>query len=250
MSSPKSATFAKVSLTLLALALATLRVVFPDVKVDVVTVAFIALAALPWLFPFIKSAKLPGGWEITFRDVQAAGEKITSSGATSDVKEPTSPFLTDDPNLALVALRIEIERRIRSLSPDLGVNPSVPLRYSINELEKRGTLPRHVAEGLNDLITAGNSAARGASVDPSVSTWARTAAPSLLRTLDDLVEVTVGTLNLRTGPSTNDMILASIPRGSKLNVLENRGDWVLVEAPDGTKGWVASMYIANVGGKT
>ncbi|WP_173915588.1 SH3 domain-containing protein [Halobacillus sp. Marseille-Q1614] len=49
-------------------------------------------------------------------------------------------------------------------------------------------------------------------------------------------------LNLRSGPSINDSIQASIPGGSKIDVLGTNGSWYEVSF-DGTKGWVSGEFV-------
>jgi hypothetical protein len=44
-------------------------------KIEPVTLGLAALAVLPWLSSIIDSAKLPGGWEVKFRDVQVEQAK-------------------------------------------------------------------------------------------------------------------------------------------------------------------------------
>lgn len=39
-------------------------------KLDAVALAIVALGILPWLSSVIESAKLPGGWEVKFRQVE------------------------------------------------------------------------------------------------------------------------------------------------------------------------------------
>src|SRR2546425_7369148 len=113
---------AKLVISLLAIVLVLVRLVFPDLQIDAVTLGLLVLAVLPWLASFIKSAEFPGGWKIEFRDVQAAVAKVTtasssviSSSVTKEIaavppSRSTPPPSDRDPNLVLVGLRIEIEK--------------------------------------------------------------------------------------------------------------------------------------------
>lgn len=86
------------------------------------------VALLPWITSLLQSAERPGGVKIEFRDVEAAAAEITGSAAsqlqmkvnaTAVTKPPPSlPSIVpeSDANLALVGIRIEIEKRLRQLA--------------------------------------------------------------------------------------------------------------------------------------
>jgi len=57
-----------------------------------------------------------------------------------------------------------------------------------------------------------------------------------------VVTLTSGTLNLRTRPSRNARIIASIPNGASLNVVGQWQDWYVVNYR-GLVGYVASQYV-------
>jgi SH3 domain protein len=49
-------------------------------------------------------------------------------------------------------------------------------------------------------------------------------------------------VTMRTGPSNENKIIAMLPTGTKLQVIEEKGDWVLVQSPTGSEGWVVKRY--------
>ncbi len=49
-------------------------------------------------------------------------------------------------------------------------------------------------------------------------------------------------VTMRTGPSIENKIIAMLPTGTKLQVIEEEGDWVLVRSPTGREGWVLKRY--------
>jgi len=49
-------------------------------------------------------------------------------------------------------------------------------------------------------------------------------------------------VTMRTGPSIENKIIAMLPTGTKLQVIEEQGDWVLVRSPTGMEGWVLKRY--------
>ena len=46
------------------------------------------------------------------------------------------------------------------------------------------------------------------------------------------------TINMRSGPSTKDQIVATVERGVILNRISGKANWVEVSHPNGTKGWI------------
>ena len=180
----------KSSITLGAVAILVLHAVRPDFTIDAVSLGLLAVAALPWLSSIIKSAEFPGGWKVEFQDVQRAGELVTK-GTSAKIAPPVPGYAAiaeKDPNLALVGLRIEIEKRLRSLAERNGLRSSGPLIQIVRDLQRTGVLNDPSASGLQELIMAGNQAAHGASVEPAAAVWAIEYGPSVLSVLDSKLQ--------------------------------------------------------------
>ena len=117
-------TTVKIIISVAALALIVSRWVWPKLDIDAISIGLLIVAALPWLSSILESAKLPGGWEIKFRDLEKAAKLVTANATTEADVAATNSFLdvaAQDPNLALVGLRIEIERRMRALAEKHGI---------------------------------------------------------------------------------------------------------------------------------
>lgn len=56
--------YLKLILSIGALTLIILRLVWPDVKIDAVTLGLAVFAALPWLSTILESVAFPGGWSV------------------------------------------------------------------------------------------------------------------------------------------------------------------------------------------
>lgn len=181
----------RVSISLTAGLLIVVHLVLPELEIDGITIGLGILGLLPWLFPIVESAKFPGGWEIKFRDLEEAGHLIVPTDK-ANIPESTAssipPLAESDPNLALVAIRIEIERRMRMLAQGRGLNSRQPLIRLIRDLRQREVLTHEVLGGLDEIIQAGNQAAHGAMVEPTVAGWAISYGPSILAALDELVD--------------------------------------------------------------
>jgi hypothetical protein len=181
---------AKILVSTSAVVVIVARLIWPELKVDAITLGLVIVAVLPWLTYLIESAKFPGGWEVKFRDVQRAGGKIIAAEppTTVDAAKSEPPayayVAARDPNLAIVGLRIEIEKRIRALGERIGLRGDPSIARLFVQLRDKGVLQDSSLSGLQELIQAGNNAAHGASVEPSIASWALDYGPQVLAILD------------------------------------------------------------------
>jgi len=188
----KSSLPLKLLITLGAILAIILHALKPDLRIDGVTLGLLIVALLPWLSAIIESAEFPGGWKIKFRDVQAAGQKVSRITATPHANrvalQPSSSLLSEgDPNLALVSLRIEIERRLRALAERHEISNWRSLSQLVRMLRERGVVDDQASSGLDELIRAGNNAAHGARVERSAAAWAIDHGPEVLAALDGIL---------------------------------------------------------------
>jgi Domain of unknown function (DUF4145) len=195
----KSTQTLKWLVTGVALALLAARLLWPHLSIDSIALGLLIVAILPWASTLIESAKFPGGWEVKFRDLKAASTAIESGSAKQSDVDPQAekndsfqavarPIMEADANLALVALRIEIEKRMRNLAYHYDVPMNLPLTRLFKELRDKDVLPDGIASSLQEIIQAGNRAAHGASVEPTVQNWAIESSTKILRALDDLLK--------------------------------------------------------------
>ena len=207
----------KILVTGLAAVLVVVHLAYPEVEVDLVTVALLMVGLTPWLAPIIKSLELPGGIKIELQDVQRATQKVTSAPPPPHRLAPggqgpgrpelpggpvreapglyPGPLLDNlntvartDPNLALVGLRIEIERLLNAIARGHEISKpsaSAPAGVLLRSLQKAGVLPPALASGLRELIDFGNRAAHGAEVSREAAEWALERAPEILDALTD-----------------------------------------------------------------
>ena len=199
----KSTTRLKLLISCGGLLIFLARLIWPMIKIDAISLGLIIVAILPWLSSLIESAEFPGGWKIKFRDIERAGAKITAEeeipSTTSTTTLPPEALesktklsffdvIDRDPNLALVGFRIEIEKRIRTLAEIEGLRINQPLSRLLRELNQRGVLSQMGFSGLQDIVSAGNQAAHGAKVEPSVTDWAFDIGPNILSAMDRKIE--------------------------------------------------------------
>ena len=77
--------------SVLAVGVAVVHVAFPSLTIDVVTLGLLAVAALPWLAPVVKSFRF-GSLEVDLRDLQQSVHEVRSRVEESVQKvEDTCP---------------------------------------------------------------------------------------------------------------------------------------------------------------
>ena len=181
---------AKIAVSLFALAVLVARQAMPNL-LDATDMVIMAVGLLPWLSSLIKSAELPGGVKIEFQDLASAGKKVTGAGATAPDGTSELDFVTiasTDANLALVALRIEIEKRVRKLAVKHGIpSERVSVMRLFRELQAAQVLSDLYLSGLQELVMFGNQAAHGADVEKEAAQWAVDFGPGVISALDDAI---------------------------------------------------------------
>jgi hypothetical protein len=81
-----------------ALIAAAVHATFPDLEIDVVAVALLALAALPWLGEILESVDLPGGGSVKYRDL--AQQVVQIEHTASEAKETATRAFDRAENVA------------------------------------------------------------------------------------------------------------------------------------------------------
>lgn len=59
----------------------------------------------------------------------------------------------------------------------------------------------------------------------------------------DIRRITAGALNMRTEPNKDAGLVASLPRGTEVEVSETAGSWAYVSTADGTTGWLSQNFL-------
>lgn len=62
--------------------------------------------------------------------------------------------------------------------------------------------------------------------------------------VDKTGTVTANSLNVRSGPGTNNKVIASVKKGTVVTILDTQGDWSNVRLSNGTAGWASTQYIS------
>lgn len=83
-----------------------------------------------------------------------------------------------------------------------------------------------------------------ASLTVSATPLAEPAQPEATR---DMRRITAGVLNMRSEPNKNSGLIASLPRGTEVEVFETSGSWAYVTAADGSTGWLSQNFLTPPG---
>lgn len=60
------------------------------------------------------------------------------------------------------------------------------------------------------------------------------------------MRVTATSLNVRSGPGTQNAVVRSVPKGGVVTVVEEQGEWCRVRLDDGTEGWASAKYLEPI----
>jgi hypothetical protein len=177
-------------ITLLALSVALIHLLFPSLAIDGTTAFLVAIAALPWLGHLFKSVELPGGVKVEYHDLKQVEQQVRESGLLAQqpvLFEERPAYIRvaqEDPNLALAGLRIELEKELVALASRHNLAIEKPSVYRLaNILAKKEILPAGAYAAISDLIQLLNKAVHGATVEQPALEWALEVGPELLNAL-------------------------------------------------------------------
>ncbi len=66
---------------------------------------------------------------------------------------------------------------------------------------------------------------------------------SIVKTNDSVIVDAIKSVNMRSGPSTKDAVVADVERGVVLKRIETQGKWVKVQHSSGTVGWIYGQLL-------
>lgn len=187
----------QILITFIALVIVIVRIIFPNLTIDAITVLLLVLALLPWLIPLVKSLEFPGGWKVEFQELEKAKNKAEKAGLLSINKKKKTKassysfesILDKDPNLALAGLRIEIEKRLVQIARLNNLDISrAGVGQLLRSLNQHQVLTPEESSALADMSGLLNSAVHGASVDKRATDWAMEVGPKILQSLDEKID--------------------------------------------------------------
>ncbi|PKA99470.1 hypothetical protein B0O79_3181 [Flavobacteriaceae bacterium MAR_2009_75] len=209
----------KIIITIIGVLLATTHLIFPKINIDLITVFLIAIAIVPWVESLFKSVELPGGLKLEFQDLERIELEAKEAGLIKDDSEEDSQieYLDKDyvfvdlaktnPSLALVSLRIEIEKRLRQIAEKYSIESN---RYSMSRtlqiLSKKGILTAQENSTMRDMISTLNHAAHGMEFDQRTAEWIIDNGPQIIDSLDSKIHIRGGAFSHQNPESTKHWI--------------------------------------------
>ncbi|WP_175622945.1 lysozyme inhibitor LprI family protein [Chryseobacterium schmidteae] len=182
-----------------AILVAVTHLIFPKVQIDIITVVLIAIAIIPWLEPLFKSVELPGGVKFEFQELEKIKEEAKKIGLISAEEESKIIVGNDEKyyfveiaeknqGLALVSLRIEIEKSLREIATKYSIDTK---KYSIirliDALAHKNILTIEETTVLKDMISTLNHAAHGGEYDQRTANWVIENGPVILDSLENRI---------------------------------------------------------------
>jgi hypothetical protein len=125
----------KIAVSVGAVAVMVARFVWPNLKVDVFTLALVIVALLPWLSGMIESAKFPGGWEVKFREqvdqlAKSIDVGVPAAEATQNLKDIRTTALlqvSEAPAISIVEAWRLVENALVELAARTGTHAAAPV---------------------------------------------------------------------------------------------------------------------------
>ena len=156
--------------TLVAAGFLASHLFWPNLKIDSIALVLLAACFMPWLGKIFESLEMPGGWKFKYKDFEKAATLAVASGlvepTTQDVTDQAHFALLDtDPQLAVIGLRIDIEKRLRKIA-DKNQLPGLKLSSLslTRQMEKLGILTGPECVALLGILVSLNSVVHGATI--------------------------------------------------------------------------------------
>ena len=171
---------------------------WPTLQIDAIAIVLLVLCFIPWLGNLFKSLEMPGGWKIDFNENRFI--KDTEVAEESGLLVPQSASLTGNtqsgmeyavlleayPRLAVLDLRIDIEKRLRELANRNGISDKKASATTLTrELAKRGVLTDPESVALLGILASLNSVVHGADISKANAEQVLEVGKRLIDSLDE-----------------------------------------------------------------
>jgi hypothetical protein len=184
-------------ISIIAIVLVIVHIIWPNLTVDLITVALLVIAIIPWLGSLFKIVELPGGVKIEYHELQKVTESAKKAGllkkkstkGSRSVKKPVyQEIASEDPNLALAGLRIEIEKRLIEIAKSREIQVDKTGIGTLSRiLKEKNILTNQEYSVILDMVVLLNSAVHGAKVGNDATKWALDTGTQILHALDEKI---------------------------------------------------------------
>lgn len=180
----------KVSISTICILIIIIHLIFPDLTIDNVTLILLVTAILPWLASVFKSLELPWWYKVEFHDFKKIEEDAKKVWLIKEWSVETKYDFTDlssnNPQLALAWLRIELEKSLRTLANKhwIWINKR-GITQLTRELTEKEILSGNEYSVIADMIWTLNSAAHGEDFNYQIIPWITETWPKILDSINE-----------------------------------------------------------------
>jgi hypothetical protein len=187
----------QIAISLLAFVLLVAHLMWPGLKIDAITLTLFGMALIPWLGSVFKSLEMPGGWKFEFNgdrfvkaaeDAEASGLLLSEGGFNEGETEPDVEYATlleTYPRLAVLELRIKIEKLLRKLANRSGITDRKASATTLTrQLAKHGVLTGPESVALLGILASLNSVVHGADINRADAEQVLEVGKRLIESLD------------------------------------------------------------------
>jgi hypothetical protein len=188
----------QVAITLVSAVFLLAHLRWPTLQIDAIAIVLLVLCFAPWLGNLFKSLEMPGGWKIDFNENRftKAAEVAEESGllvsesasltANTQSGVEYTALLEAYPRLAVLDLRIDIEKRVRKLAVHNGITDRKASATTLTrELAKHGVLTGPECVALLGILASLNSVVHGADISKANAEQVLEVGKRLIDSLDE-----------------------------------------------------------------
>jgi hypothetical protein len=188
----------KIIVTTVAVIIAAAHLIYPKLSIDTPLVFLLGMAILPWLESLFKSIGLPGGMQFQFHDLtrletdaKKAGLINPAKNLESMTRSYTGSFVEtvqENKELALVTLRIEIEKKLREIAASKNLSTSAQSAAGLVDLlGEQNIFTYKEAVALQNMLSVLHRGAHYPEQDERTAQWVIDNGPSILNTLQEKI---------------------------------------------------------------
>ncbi|KUG13794.1 hypothetical protein BEI02_03325 [Elizabethkingia sp. HvH-WGS333] len=192
----KSKKTIKIIISITATIFIACHLIFPNLNIDLITVILFCLILIPWVEPLFKSVELPGGVKLEFQELEKIEKEAKEVGLIDEqqINVATSKnydfieIANTNQALALVGLRIEIEKKLREIANKYNLETQrLSVSQIIRLLSDKNILTIQESNVLRDILSTLNQASHGVEYDGRTGDWIIEVGPELIESLHNKV---------------------------------------------------------------
>ena len=215
----------RVGVTTLALAAAAVHILWPEIKIDAITLGLLIIACLPWLAPLIKSIEIPGVGKLELQEIKRQTEEARGAAQSASQKAEFALAGTQArTDLLSVPLKASPESQLEELSKEYdrirATQPSGAARTSAmtSVVRKMADLAPYLQETFNVEHALREKEDRGKRLSAYAYLWARPDYARLESLVDSVMKIEDKPFGQYWGIQAMGRVIASRPPRTKIDL--------------------------------